>query len=86
MNIKLNIVNDKFSNLSLHAFGNLFININEYNIDEDLEVMFASIGVLKGKSYQTIDGETYKVLDFSLLNEWENRSNEPTVKIDIRKL
>lgn len=86
MNIILNILNDKFANISLHAFGNLFININEYTVDEDLEQSFANVGVLSGKIYHTIDGEEYKIVGFSLLNEWENRSDEPTVKVNMRKI
>ena len=86
MNIKINIVNDKFTKISPMAFGSLFSNLSEYVIDETPEKTFENIGVFVGKKIVDYEGIEYKVLNISEMNEFENRTNETIYKIELRKL
>ena len=86
MDIKINIVNDKFTKLSPMAFGSLFSNISEYVVDETPEKTFENIGVCIGKKIIDYDGTEYKIIDVSKMNQYENRSNETIYKIDLRKM
>ena len=86
MNIKINIVNDKFTKISPMAFGSLFSNLSEYVVDETPVKTFENIGVFVGKKIVDYEGVEYKVLNISEMNEFENRTNETVYKIDLRKL
>lgn len=86
MNIKINIVNDKFTKISPMAFGSLFINLSECVVDETPEKTFENIGVFVGKKIVDYEGIEYKVLNISEMNEFENRTNETVYKIELRKL
>ena len=86
MNIKINIVNDKFTKISPMAFGSLFANLSEYVVDETPEKTFENIGVFVGKKIVDYEGIEYKVLKISEMNEFENRTNETVYKIELRKL
>lgn len=86
MNIKINIVNDKFTKISPIAFGSLFSNLTEYVVDETPEKTFKNIGVFVGKKIVDYEGIEYKVLNISEMNEFENRTNETIYKIELRKL
>ena len=86
MNIKINIVNDKFTKISPMAFGSLFSNLSEYVVDETHEKTFENIGVFVGKKIVDYEGIEYKVLKISEMNEFENRTNETVYKIELRKL
>lgn len=86
MNIKINIVNDKFTKISPVAFGSLFSNLSEYVVDETAEKTFKNIGVFVGKKIVDYEGIEYKVLNISEMNEFENRTNETIYKIELRKL
>ncbi len=86
MNIKINIVNDKFTKISPMAFGSLFSNLSEYVVDETPEKTFENIGVFVGKKIVDYEGIEYKVLKISEMNEFENRTNETVYKIELRKL
>ena len=85
MNIKINIVNDKFTKISPVAFGSLFSNFSEYVVDETAEKTFKNIGVFVGKKIVDYEGVEYKVLNISEMNEFENRTNETIYKIELRK-
>ena len=86
MNIKINIVNDKFTKISPMAFGSLFSNLSEYVIDETPEKTFENIGVFVGKKIVDYEGIEYKVLNITEMNAFENRTNETVYKIELRKL
>lgn len=86
MDIKINIVNDKFTKISPMAFGSLFSNLSEYVVDETPEKTFENIGIYIGKKIIDYDGIEYKILDVSKMNQYENRSNETVYKIDLRKM
>ena len=86
MNIKINIVNDKFTKISPMAFGSLFSNLSEYVVDETLEKTFKNIGVFVGKKIVDYEGIEYKIISISEMNKFENRTNETIYKIELRKL
>ena len=86
MNIKINIVNDKFTKISPMAFGSLFSNLSEYVVDETPEKTFKNIGVFVGKKIVDYEGIEYKIISISEMNEFENRTNETIYKIELRKL
>lgn len=85
MNIKINIVNDKFTKISPMAFGSLFTNLSEYVEDETPEKTFENMGVFVGKTIVDYEGTEYKVMSISKMNQYENRSNEITYKVDVRR-
>ena len=62
MDIKLNIVNDKFAKISPLAFNSLFCNLSEFVKDETPEKTFENMGVFVGKTIVDYDGNHYKVL------------------------
>ena len=76
MNIKINIVNDKFTKISPMAFGSLFSNLSEYVVDETPEKTFKNIGVFVGKKIVDYEGIEYKIISISEMNKFENRINE----------
>lgn len=86
MNIKINIVNDKFTKISPIAFGSLFSNLSEYVVDETPEKTFKNIGVFVGKKIVDYEGIEYKIISISEMNKFENRTNETIYKIELRKL
>lgn len=86
MNIKINIVNDKFTKISPMAFGSLFSNLSEYVVDETPEKTFKNIGVFVGKKIVDYEGIEYKIINISEMNKFENRTNETIYKIELRKL
>lgn len=86
MNIKINIVNDKFTKISPMAFGSLFSNLSEYVVDETPEKTFKNIGVFVGKKIIDYEGIEYKIISISEMNKFENRTNETIYKIELRKL
>ena len=87
MKIKIFVTNDPYLKLSTFAFGTLFTNLNEYTINEDdVEKTFENIGVYKSKIYPDITGVEYKVVGFSLLNKYENPSEEKVYRVDVRRL
>lgn len=86
MNIKINIVNDKFTKISPMAFGSLFSNLSEYVVDETPEKTFKNIGVFVGKKIVDYEGIEYKIISISEMNKFENRTNETIYKIELRKL
>lgn len=86
MNIKINIVNDKFTKISPMAFGSLFGNLSEYVVDETPEKTFKNIGVFVGKKIVDYEGIEYKIISISEMNKFENRTNETIYKIELRKL
>lgn len=86
MNIKISIINDKFTKISPMAFGSLFSNLSDYVVDETPEKTFENIGVFVGKKIVDYEGIEYKVLKISEMNEFENRTNETVYKIELRKL
>lgn len=86
MNIKINIVNDKFTKISPMAFGSLFSNLSEYVVDETPEKTFENMGVFVGKKIVDYEGIEYKILNISEMNEFENHTNETVYKIELRKL
>lgn len=86
MNIKINIVNDKFTKISPMAFGSLFSNLSEYVVDETPEKTFKNIGVFVGKKIVNYEGIEYKIISISEMNKFENRTNETIYKIELRKL
>lgn len=86
MNIKINIVNDKFTKISPMAFGSLFGNLSEYVVDETPEKTFKNIGVFVGKKIVDYEGIEYKIINISEMNKFENRTNETIYKIELRKL
>ena len=86
MDIKINIVNDKFNKISPLAFGHLFSNLSEIVVDETPVKTFENIGVFCGKKIVDYDGTEYKVLNITEMNSFENRTNETIYKVDIRKL
>lgn len=86
MNIKINIVNDKFTKISPMAFGSLFSNLSEYVVDETPENTFKNIGVFVGKKIVDYEGIEYKIISISEMNKFENRTNETIYKIELRKL
>lgn len=86
MNIKINIVNDKFTKISPMAFGSLFSNFSEYVVDETTEKTFKNIGVFVGKKIVDYEGIEYKIISISEMNKFENRTNETIYKIELRKL
>ena len=86
MNIKINIVNDKFTKISPIAFGSLFSNLSEYVVDETPEKTFKNIGVFVGKKIVDYEGIEYKIINISEMNKFENRTNETIYKIELRKL
>ena len=86
MNIKINIVNDKFTKISPMAFGSLFSNISEYVVDETPEKTFKNIGVFVGKKIIDYEGIEYKIISINEMNKFENRTNETIYKIELRKL
>ena len=86
MNIKINIINDKFTSISPLAFGTTFSNLSEYTVDETPEKTFKNFGVMKGKKITDYEGTEYKIVNISELNKFENRSDETVYKIDLRKL
>ena len=86
MNIKIDIVNDKFTKISPLAFGSLFCNLSEYTVDETPEKTFENIGFFRGKKIVDYSGTEYKVLNVTEMNEFENRTNETIYKIELRKL
>ena len=85
MNIKINIVNDKFTKISPCAFGSLFSNLSEYVEDETPEKTFENIGVFVGKKIVDYEGTEYKVMSISKMNQYENRYDETTYKVDVRR-
>ena len=85
MNIKINIVNNKFTKISPMAFGSLFSNLSEYVVDETPEKTFKNIGVFVGKKIGD-EGIEYKIISISEMNKFENRTNETIYKIELRKL
>ena len=86
MNIKINIVNDKFTKISPIAFGSLFSNLSEYVVDETPEKTFKNIGVIVRKKIVDYEGIEYKIISISEMNKFENRTNETIYKIELRKL
>ena len=86
MNIKINIVNDKFTKISPIAFGSLFSNLSEHVVDETPEKTFKNIGVFVGKNIVDYEGIEYKIISISEMNKFENRTNETIYKIELRKL
>ena len=86
MNIKINIVNDKFLNISPLAFGDTFVNLSEFVENETAEKTFENIGVYAGKKIKDYEGNEYKVIKIDEMNEFENRSNERVFKIELRKM
>ena len=86
MNIKINIVNDKFTKISPMAFGSLFSNLSEYVVDETPVKTFENIGLFVGKKIVDYEGAEYKVFSISEMNEFENRTNETVYKIELYKL
>lgn len=86
MNIKINVVNDKFLNISPMAFGNTFVNLSEFVEDETPEKTFENIGVLRGKTITDLEGFVYKVLNITEMNSFENRTAEKIYKVDIRRV
>ena len=86
MNIKINIINDKFTKISPMAFGSLFSNLSEYVVDETPEKTFKNIGVFVGKKIVDYEGIEYKIISISEMNKFENRTNETIYKIELRKL
>jgi hypothetical protein len=86
MDIKINIVNDKFTKISPLAFGHLFSNLSEMAVDETPVKTFENIGVFVGKKIVDYEGIEYKILNISEMNEFENRTNETVYKIELRKL
>lgn len=86
MNIKINIVNDKFTKISPMAFGSLFSNLSKYVVDETPEKTFKNIGVFVGKKIVDYEGIEYKIISISEMNKFENRTNETIYKIELRKL
>ena len=86
MNIKINIVNDKFTKISPMAFGSLFSNLSEHVVDETPEKTFKNIGVIVGKKIVDYEGIEYKIISISEMNKFENRTNETIYKIELRKL
>ena len=86
MNIKINIVNDKFTKISPIAFGSLFSNLSEHVVDETPEKTFKNIGVFVGKKIVDYEGIEYKIISISEMNKFENRTNETIYKIELRKL
>ena len=86
MDIKINIVNDKFTKISPLAFGSTFSNLSELFLDETPEKTFENMGVFKGKTIVDYSGTEYKVLNISEMNEYENRSQEKIYKVDVRML
>lgn len=86
MNIKINIVNDKFTKISPMAFGSLFSNLSEHVVDETPEKTFKNIGVFVGKKIVDYEGIEYKIISISEMNKFENRTNETIYKIELRKL
>lgn len=86
MNIKINIVNDKFTKISPMAFGSLLSNLSEYVVDETPEKTFKNIGVFVGKKIVDYEGIEYKIISISEMNKFENRTNETIYKIELRKL
>ena len=86
MNIKINIVNDKFTKISPIAFGSLFSNLSEHVVDETPEKTFKNIGVFVRKNIVDYEGIEYKIISISEMNKFENRTNETIYKIELRKL
>lgn len=86
MNIKINIVNDKFCKMSPLAFGTLFSNFNEYTYDENPIKFLENIGCFIGKRIRDYEGNEYKVLGIDKMNEFENRSEGDIYKFNIRRL
>ena len=86
MNIKINIVNDKFTKISPMAFGSLFSNLSEHVVDETPEKTFKNIGVFVGKKIVDYEGIEYKIISISEMNKFENRTNETIYKIELCKL
>lgn len=86
MNIKINIVNDKFTKISPMAFGSLFNNLSEYVIEDTPEKTFKNIGVYTGKKIVDYDNNCYKIVNIDEMNKFENRTDETIYKIDLRKL
>ena len=86
MNVKINIVNDKFTKISPMAFGSLFSNLSEHVVDETPEKTFKNIGVFVGKKIVDYEGIEYKIISISEMNKFENRTNETIYKIELRKL
>ncbi len=86
MNIKINVINDRFTKISPMAFGSLFANLSEYVEDETPEKTFENMGVFVGKTIVDYEGTEYKVMSISKMNQYENRSNETTYKVDVRRL
>ena len=86
MNIKINIVNDKFTKISPLAFGSLFNNLSEYVVEDTPEKTFKNIGVYTGKKIVDYDNNCYKVVNIDKMNEFENKTDETIYKIELRKL
>lgn len=86
MNIKINIVNDKFTKISPMAFGSLFNNLSEYVIEDTSEKTFKNIGVYTGKKIVDYDNNCYKIVNIDEMNKFENKSDETIYKIELRKL
>lgn len=86
MNIKINIVNDKFTKISPMAFGSLFNNLSEYVVEDTQEKTFKNIGVYTGKKIVDYDNNCYKIVNIDEMNKFENRTDETIYKIDLRKL
>ena len=82
LNIKINILNDKFTKISSLAFGNTFINIDECE-DETIEKTFKNVGISKGDVITDFEGCEYKIIDIRQNNEFAK--NEGTVFVDVRK-
>lgn len=82
LNVKINILNDKFTKISSLAFGNTFINIDECK-DETIEKTFKNAGISKGDVITDFEGCEYKIVDIRQGNEFTK--NEDTVFVDVRK-
>ena len=61
MDIKINIVNDKFTKISPLAFGSTFSNLSEFVVDETPEKTFENIGVNIGMKITDYVGVDYKI-------------------------
>lgn len=78
MNIKIEIVNDKFCKISPFAFGTVFTNINELTADGTAEKTFANIGIYKGKTIHDCEQIEYKIVDLS--------QTDNTYKVSLRRI
>jgi len=82
-NIKINVLNDKFTKLSPFAFGNTFINIDSCE-DETIEKTFKNAGISKGDIITDFDGWEYKIESIHAGNEFAKTKD--TVIIDVKRI